>query len=77
MKTPEYAGSDCKVLWTDKLEKALPGAAVVSVSFPVGSLKTCALSDIACMKHGFFGSDQISLSGAFRSVTGGTIIYDI
>jgi len=50
---------------------------VVSVSFPVGSLKACSLSDIACAKHGFFGSDQISLSGAFRSVTGGTIILDI
>ncbi|MBN1863487.1 MAG: hypothetical protein JW808_01160 [Victivallales bacterium] len=77
MKTPEYAKSACEILWTDKLDKALPGADVVSVSFPVGSLKTCALSDIACAKHGFFGSDQLSLSGAFRSVTGGKILLDI
>ncbi len=77
MKTPEYAGSECKVTWTDKMEKALPGADVVSVSFPVGSLKTCSLSDQACIKYGFFGSDQISIGGAFRAVTGGTILFDI
>ncbi len=76
-KTPEYVGSECIVTWTDKLEKALPGADVVSISFPVGSRKVCALSDIACAKHGFFASDQISLSGAFRSVTGGSIVWNI
>lgn len=77
MKTPEFQGSECEVRWTDKIDKALPGADMVSVSFPVGSLKTCALSSQACIKHGFFGSDQISIDGAFRSVTGGTIILDI
>ncbi len=77
MKTPEYAGSECKVTWTDNMDKAFPGADVVSVSFPVGSLQVCALSDQACLRHGFFGSDQISIGGAFRSVTGGTILWNI
>ncbi|HEY3325282.1 MAG TPA: hypothetical protein VGP72_32820 [Planctomycetota bacterium] len=77
MKTPEYAGSNCRVTWTDKLERALPGAEMVSVSFPVGSPVVCRLSDQACLEHGFFGSDQLSVSGAFRSVTGGTIILQI
>jgi 6-phospho-beta-glucosidase len=76
-RTPEFAASGCRVVWTDKLEKALPGADVVSISFPVGSYKACCLSDQACAKRGLFGSDQISASGAFRAVTGGTIIFDI
>ncbi len=63
--------------WTDKLEEALPGADVVSISFPVGSHKVNTLSDQACAAHGLFGSDQISASGAFRAVTGGTVVLGI
>ncbi|MCY3021024.1 MAG: hypothetical protein NTW87_18575 [Planctomycetota bacterium] len=77
MKTPEYAGSGCAITWTDKIDKALPGADVVSVSFPVGSAEVCQLSDQACAERGFCGSDQLSVSGAFRAVTGGTIVLDI
>ena len=77
MKAPEFAASGCEVRWTDKLDLALPGADLVSVSFPVGSLKVCTLSEQASLKHGFFGSDQLSLSGAFRSITGGVILLDI
>lgn len=76
-RTPEFARSGCRVTWTDKLGRALSGADVVSVSFPVGSHKVCSLSDRACAKYGLFGSDQISMSGAFRSVTGGTLVLDI
>lgn len=77
MRAPEFAKSGCRVTWTDKLGKALPGADVVSVSFPVGSHKVTSLSDQACAKRGLFGSDQLSVSGAFRSVTGGTVVLDI
>jgi 6-phospho-beta-glucosidase len=77
MATPEFAAAGCKVTWTDKLEEALPGADVVSISFPVGSHKVNTLSDQACAAHGLFGSDQISASGAFRAVTGGTVVLGI
>jgi 6-phospho-beta-glucosidase len=77
MRTPEFAAAGCKVVWTDLLEKALPGADVVSISFPVGSYTVNALSEQACAAHGLFGSDQLSVSGAFRAVTGGTIILNI
>ena len=77
MQTPEYRDADCTVTWTDKLDKALPGADMVSVSFPVGSGKVCALSDQACNQRGFIGGDQISPSGAFRSLTGGAVLLDI
>ena len=76
-KTPEYKEVNCKVTFTDKLEEALPGADMVSVSFPVGSYKTCELSNEASLKHGIFGGDQLSLSGAFRSLTGGAVLLDI
>ena len=77
MRTSEFAKAGCKVTWTDKLETALPGADVVSISFPVGSHKVNALSSQACARHGLFGSDQLSVSGAFRAVTGGTVVLDI
>lgn len=77
MKAPEYPGSDCRITWTDKLDEALPGADMLSLSFPVASPQVCRLSDQACAARGFFGSDQLSLSGAFRAVTGGTIVLDI
>lgn len=77
MRAPEYAASDCTVTWTDTLEEALPGANVVSISFPVGSYKVNTLSSQACAAHGLFGSDQISASGAFRAATGGPVVLDI
>lgn len=77
MRTPEFAKADCKVVWTDKLETALPGADVVSISFPVGSHKVNTLSDQACVRHGLFGSDQLSAGGAFHAVTGGTVVLGI
>ncbi len=77
MRTPEFAGSDCRVQWSANLDEALPGADVVSVSFPVGSRRVCQLSEVASEQYGFHGSDQLSLSGAFRSLTGGVILLDI
>ena len=77
MRTPEFVGSGCHVQWTRNLDRALPGADMVSISFPVGSSLVCRLSEQACRRHGFHGSDQLSLSGAFRSLTGGAIILDI
>lgn len=77
MRTPEFAAAGVKVVWTDQLEQALPGADVVSISFPVGSHRVNTLSDQACAAQGLFGSDQISVSGAFRAVTGGTAVLGI
>ncbi|MCL1857229.1 MAG: hypothetical protein FWF84_06300 [Kiritimatiellaeota bacterium] len=77
MRTPEFVASGCTLTWTDTLERALPGADVVSVSFPVGSSVANALSEQACDEAGLFGTDQLSVSGAFRSVIGGTVLLDI
>lgn len=76
-KTPEYRAGPCRVAWTGRLDRALPGADLVSVSFPVGSPAVCERSNAASLKHGFYGSDQLTLSGAFRAVTGGVVLLDI
>jgi alpha-galactosidase/6-phospho-beta-glucosidase family protein len=75
--TPECRRSGCRVSWTDQASVALPGADLVSVSMPVGGWETCALSEQASRRHGFIGSDQLSVSGAFRSLTGGRIVLDL
>lgn len=77
LQAPELAGSGCEVRWTDQLDEALPEADVVSVSFPVGSHRVNRRSEEACAEHGLFGSDQLSVSGAFRAVTGGTVVLGI
>ena len=76
-KAPEFAAVPCAVSWTSGLDGALDGADLVSVSMPVGSSQVCQLSDQASMRRGFIGSDQLSVSGAFRALTGGPVLLDI
>jgi alpha-galactosidase/6-phospho-beta-glucosidase family protein len=73
---PEARRCRFKVSCTDDLDRALRGADVVSVSFPVGSPMVLPLSDWASTRQGFMSSDQISVSGAFRSLTGGSVILN-
>lgn len=75
-RTPEFAATPCAVSWTTKLDKALEGADAVYVTMPIGSPAVCALSTQACQDAGFIGSDQLSLSGAFRSLTGSRTVLD-
>ena len=77
MRTPEYAKIDCKITWGTSLEKALDGADAVSVVIPAGSPLVCRLGEQASHKRGFMGSDQLSPSGAFRSLTAGPILLNI
>jgi len=77
MRTPEYARIKCTVRWGTTLDKALDGADAVSVVIPVGSPMVTRLSDQTCMRRGFIGGDQLSASGAFRSLTGGQILWNI
>ena len=48
MRTPEFAKSGCRVAWTDRLAKALPGADVVSV----GKMNTTLLSPGEILERG-------------------------
>lgn len=76
-RTPEALRCGCTVGWTTAAERALPGADVVSLVVPVGSQLVNALSEQACLAHDQVGSDQLSLSGAFRSLCGGEIVRDL
>jgi alpha-galactosidase/6-phospho-beta-glucosidase family protein len=76
-KTPEYLANPCAISWGTDLDRALDGADAVSVTMPVGSPEVCRLSDQASMARGFISSDQLSVSGAFRSLTGGAVLLDI
>lgn len=76
MKTPEWHSLGTKVTWGDNLDSALIGADVVNVVLPVGSPEVVRRSCDVSRKHGFMASDQLSPSGAFRSLTGGRLILD-
>jgi alpha-galactosidase/6-phospho-beta-glucosidase family protein len=74
MRTPEFQGSGCKVLWGKDLDKALDGADALYVTMAVGSTMANLLSAQASHKRGFISSDQLSLTGAFLALTAGPAI---
>ena len=76
-KTPEVLRSGCTVGWTTSVERALPGADAVSLVVPVGTVMTHQLSEKVSLEHDQVGSDQLTVSGAFRSLTGGEIVRDL
>lgn len=74
MRTPEYAGLNCKVTWSDDLDRALDGADVLYVTMAVGSPEVAMRSQAASRRRGFLSSDQMSLSGAMLALTAGPTI---
>ena len=72
-KSPEFAASDCKITWSTSLDEVLPGADLVSVSLMAGSPPVWHETLMACTKHDFMGSDQISPAGAFLALKTGKI----
>lgn len=77
MQTPECAGRDCRITWGGSLPKALEGADAVSVILMAGSRLSFELSTLACFRHGFLPSDNVSPSGAFLAVKGGRTLLGI
>jgi alpha-galactosidase/6-phospho-beta-glucosidase family protein len=77
-KTPEYkALSKCKIWASAKLEEGLPGADMVGVVLFSGTPLSYELSGIACRKHGYIHSDNVSPNGAFLAIKGGPILLNI
>lgn len=75
-RSPEFAATDARVTWSTNLEQVLPGADLVSFSLMAGSAEAFQLSQMACQRRGFIGSDQISPSGAFLGLKGGKIALE-
>lgn len=74
MKTPEFAGMECKVTWGKSLEASLEGADAVSVVLMAGKLLSYWLGISSSKKHGVLGSDNVSVNGAFLALKGGRLL---
>jgi len=74
MKTPEFAGTGCKITWGKSLEASLEGADAVSVVLLAGSPKTFALGYPACHSRGYLATDNTTVNGAFLALKGGRLI---
>jgi len=77
MKSPEYSGSNCKIVWNSTLDQALESADIVTVVLFAGGRDRFMKDCMICNKYGFIGSDQLSPSGAFLALMGGPIIMNI
>ena len=76
-KTPEYAGIACRISVPPSVEDAIEGVDAVCSIFMAGSQESHAKSIMACLDHGFVGSDNISPSGSILGVKTGGIILDL
>lgn len=77
MKSPEYAGANCRITWGTTLDQALEGADIVFVVLMAGSRTNFHLLQETCPHYGFIGSDQLSPSGAILALKGGPILMDL
>ncbi len=76
-KTPEYRKNPVTIRWGDSLPKALDGADAVSVILMAGSLLSYERANAESLRHGFWGSDNVSPSGAFLAAKGAPILKKI
>ncbi len=77
MKTPEYAGIDCKITWPASLDRALAGADTVAVILAPGTALLNELQVSACDRHGFLPSDNVSPVGSLLGVKASGIFLDL
>ena len=78
-KSPEYRKNPAPigVKWDLTLEQALEGADVVSVTLLAGGSYTMELGNELGWSYGFFGSDNVSIPGAFLALRGAPILMNV
>jgi len=77
-KAPEFRNlTDCRVSVPKNAEEAFSGTDLVYVTMGVRKEPQITLSAYACSEHGFFSTDQLTLTGAFLSAKLGPVILDI
>lgn len=76
-KTPEYRRNPVTIRWGDSLGEALEGASVVSVILMAGSLLSYERGNAESLRHGFWGSDNVSPNGAVLAAKGAPILRKI
>jgi alpha-galactosidase/6-phospho-beta-glucosidase family protein len=74
MRCPEMQGITCEVVWTDDLDSVLVGADMLYLTMAIERQPSLYLSHEASIEHGFFASDQLSLTGAFLAARAGKMI---
>jgi len=76
-RTPEFKKDPCKITYDKPIEKGLDGADFVSAVLLAGSPYTFIAGGERCLKHGFSGTDNISLNGAFLALKGASVILGL
>ena len=76
-RAPETARAGLRVSVAAKIERALPGADLVHVGFPCGSVRACVQFEDESVKAGLIPSDQLSIAGAFRAAVGGPALHAV
>jgi alpha-galactosidase/6-phospho-beta-glucosidase family protein len=71
MRCPEMKGVDCRVRWTDDLDRALEGADMLYITMAIEREPSLYLSQSAGVKYNYLCSDQLSVNGAFLAARGG------
>lgn len=71
MRCPEMKGVDCRVTWTDDLDRALEGADMLYITMAIEREPSQYLSEAAGVKYDYLCSDQLSVNGAFLAARGG------
>lgn len=74
LRCPEMKGVDCRVTWTDDLDRALEGADMLYITMAIEREPSLYLATEASVRHGFLCSDQLSVNGAFLAARGGAPI---
>lgn len=76
-QSPEARTSAWQVSVSDKLEEALNGADVVTTVFRIGDVKRYEMGRVLAGRYGFYGSDQLSPTGALLALRNGKVVMEI
>lgn len=76
-KCPEYRRNPVPIRWGDSLPEALDGASAVGVILMAGTLLSYERGNAESLRHGFWGSDNVSPNGAFLALKGAPILKNI
>jgi len=74
---PEYPAVNCDVVWTDDLDASLKDTDVLYLTMGARRQPGSTLGALIGARHGYYSSDNLSVTGAFLSLRLGRTILDI
>ena len=75
-RCPEYRDSQCEVIWTDDLDRALDGADLFYLTTSIEREPSDTLALQASVEYGYLHSDQLSINGAFLAARAGNMVMN-